>query len=313
MTTRPKNTSTRLRRRGIAALAAVAAGIPLALVGAGTSQAQDASPASAPPAGDGWTRVWTDDFDGPAGQAIGGDWSHETGTGFGTGEIENMTDSTANTALDGNGNLAITPIRQGDGSWTSGRVTTNRNDFTAPAGGVLKVEASLQMPDVNDANGTGYWPAFWMLGEGLRQGGTWPDIGEIDIMEAINGRNSVFGTLHCGVNPGGPCNESTGLGSGEQACDGCRQGFHTYAIELDRSTSPEQLRWYRDGANYFTLNSNQVDQTTWNDATHHGFFIILNVAMGGGFPGAFGGATPNDATASGQPMRVDYVTVETRG
>src|SRR6185436_5711528 len=74
--------------------------------------------------------------------------------------------------------------------------------------------------------------------------------------------------------------------------------------------SPEQIRWYLDGNNYFTLNSNVVDATTWNNALHHGFFLILNVAMGGGFPAAFGGG-PTASTQSGVPMLVDYVAVYT--
>jgi hypothetical protein len=136
----------------------------------------------------------------------------------------------------------------------------------------------------------------------------WPSIGEWDVMEDINGRSSVFGTLHCGVAPGGPCNEFTGLGSGEHACPGCQTGFHTYAVEYDRSVSPEQMRWYLDGAQYFSVNSSQVDATTWNNATHHGMFIILNVAMGGSFPAAFGGG-PTGSTQSGVPMIIDYVAV----
>ena len=153
-----------------------------------------------------------------------------------------------------------------------------------------------------------------MLGAAARPVGAtnWPGIGEIDILEDINGRSSEFATLHCGTNPGGPCNETTGLGSGERACGGCQTGFHTYAMEYDRSVSPEQIRWYLDGANFFTVNANQVDATTWNNATHHGFFIILNVAMGGGFPAAFGGG-PTASTQSGVPMLVDYVAVYTAG
>ena len=66
------------------------------------------------------------------------------------------------------------------------------------------MESVLQQPNVNTSNGAGYWPAFWMLGDGLRNGGTWPSIGEVDILEDINGRSSVFGTLHCGSQPGRP-------------------------------------------------------------------------------------------------------------
>jgi len=118
----------------------------------------------------------------------------------------------------------------------------------------------------------------------------------------------VFGTLHCGTNPGGPCNESTGIGSGEHACSGCQTGYHTYAVQIDRSVSPEQIRWYLDGTNYFTVNANQVDATTWANAVDHPFFIIYDLAMGGGFPDAFGGG-PNASTVSGGQMNIDYVAV----
>ncbi|MDT4989814.1 MAG: hypothetical protein QOI74_3908 [Micromonosporaceae bacterium] len=127
-------------------------------------------------------------------------------------------------------------------------------------------------------------------------------------MEDINGRPSVFGTLHCGVAPGGPCNEFTGLGSGETQCSGCQDGFHTFAIEQDRSTSPETLKFFRDTTNYFTISENQVDAATWAAATHHGFYPILNVAVGGAFPAAFGGG-PTAATTPGVPLVVDSVTV----
>jgi hypothetical protein len=83
-------------------------------------------------------------------------------------------------------------------------------------------------------------------------------------------------------------------------------------MELDRSTNPEQIRWYLDGNNFFTVNANQVDATTWTNATHHGFFMILNVAIGGSFPAAFGGG-PTGATQSGVPMTIDYVAAYTSG
>ena len=278
--------------------------------------------AAVPPTPSGWTQQFADDFTGAANTGLNtGSWLYDLGHGYpggaanwGTGEIESNTSSTANVYQDGAGHLVIKPIRDGAGSWTSGRVETQRTDFAAPAGGKLRFEASLQQPNVSGAAAAGYWPAFWALGAAARGTGAagWPGIGEIDLMEDINGRSSEFATLHCGVSPGGPCNETTGLGSGERACPGCQTGFHTYAMELDRSVSPEQIRWYLDGSNFFTVNANQVDATTWNNATHHGFFMILNVAIGGGFPAAFGGG-PTGATQSGVPMVVDYVAAYTSG
>src|SRR5579859_2042975 len=210
-----------------------------------------------------WVLQWSDEFSGANGTGVNtGNWIYDTGTGFGTGEIETMTTSTANVHQDGAGHLLLTALRDGNGNWTSGRIETQRSDFQPPAGGMMHIESSLQQPNVSGAAGAGYWPAFWMLGAPFRSGGTWPAIGEWDVMEDINGLSSVYGTLHCGVDPGGPCNETTGIGSGQRACNGCQTGFHTYAIEYDISKSPEQLRWYLDGSNYFTINSSQLDATT---------------------------------------------------
>ncbi len=260
-----------------------------------------------------WTPVWSDNFDGGAGTGLDpANWRYDIGTGWGTGEIENMTNSTANVQHDGNGHLKVTAIRDGNGNWTSGRIESQRSDFAAPAGGQLQVSASIQQLDTSGAAAAGYWPAFWMLGSQFRVDHNWPNDGEIDIMEDINGRSSVFGTLHCGVNPGGPCNESTGIGSGERPCPGCQTGFHTYSMIVDRSVSPEQIRWYLDDANYFTINANQVDPTTWSNAVDHGFFIIFDLAMGGGFPNSFGGG-PNAQTQPSASMIVDNVQVSTSG
>jgi beta-glucanase (GH16 family) len=276
--------------------------------------------ASVPPTPTGWTLAFSDDFTGPANTGVStSNWLYDTGTSYpggaanwGTGEVETMTNSTANVFQDGAGHLVMKPLRDASGTWSSGRIETQRTDFAAPAGGKLRVEASIQQPNVSGTGAAGYWPAFWMLGAAARPVGAtnWPSIGEIDIMEDINGRGSEFATLHCGTNPGGECNETTGIGSGEHACGGCQTGFHTYAMEVDRSVSPEQIRWYLDGAQIFAVNSSQVSATTWNNAVHHGFFVILNVAMGGGFPAAFGGG-PTSSTQSGVPMLVDYVAVYT--
>jgi beta-glucanase (GH16 family) len=302
---------------GIAGLTAVAhagtAGIASTAANAGTL-ATAAIPA--PPAG--FSLTWSDDFTGTAGTGLNtGTWKYDTGPGssFGTGEIETMTNSTANVFQDGAGHLVLKALHSGTNpgaGWTSGRVETQAATFGAPAGGVVMMQALIQQPNVTTANGAGYWPAFWMLGSTLRTGTPWPTSGEVDILEDINGRSSVFGTLHCGTNPGGPCNESSGIGSGERACGGCQTGYHTYAVQIDRSVSPEQIRWYLDGANYFTLAANRVDATTWANAVDHPFFIIFDLAMGGGFPAAFGGG-PNAATISGGQLNIDYVAVYNKG
>lgn len=305
-------------RRGRLRRALLALASALSLAAAGASAAQASAPT--PPAG--WTQVFVDDFDGPAGTGVNtSNWQYATGTSYpggpanwGTGEVETMTNSTNNVALDGNGNLRITPRRDAAGKWTSGRIETNRTDFQPPSGGKLRVEGRIQMPNVTGVAAEGYWPAFWMLGAPFRGNyQNWPSIGELDIMENVQGLNRVWSTMHCGTNPGGPCNESTGIGN-STACPNttCQSGFHTYSMEWDRSVSPEAIRFYVDGSNYHTVTANQVDATTWANATNHGFFIILNVAMGGGFPDAFGGGLDGD-TQPGHPMVVDYVQVLSAG
>lgn len=326
MTTRnrTRRTSVPVSRKGLSVTALAA----VVLVGAAVAVVQQTSSGSSaeaavPDAPSGFTTVWSEDFTGAAGAGVDtDDWLYDTGTGYsggaanwGTGEIETMSSSTDNVSTDGEGHLEITPIRDSSGAWTSGRIETQRTDFAAPEGGVLRVEASIQQPDVTTSNGAGYWPAFWMLGADARGTGAtnWPSIGEIDILENVNGRTSLWSTFHCGTVSGGPCNETSGIGSGEQTCSTCNTEFHTYAMELDRSTSPEQIRYSLDGTTFFTVTSDQVDATTWSNATHHGFFLILNVAVGGGFPGAFGHSTPDSSTVSGVPMVVDYVSVATKG
>jgi beta-glucanase (GH16 family) len=294
----------------------LAAGATATIVAGGLTAVTVATPAYAatptPPAG--FTLTWADNFDGAANSGMDTSvWKYDTGPGssFGTGEIETMTNSTANVFHDGAGHMVLKALHSGtdpNSGWTSGRIETQAATFGAPAGGVVMMEAVIQQPNVTTTNGAGYWPAFWMLGSPLRSGVSWPGSGEVDILEDINGRSSVFGTLHCGTNPGGPCNESSGLGSGEHACPGCQTAYHTYAVQIDRSVSPEQIRWYLDGANYFTLAANRVDATTWSNAVDHPFFIIFDLAMGGGFPAAFGGG-PNASTVSGGQLNVDYVAV----
>jgi beta-glucanase (GH16 family) len=299
---------------------ALALAIPLIAVVAVSVAAEANVPT--PPAG--WTTVWSDDFDGPNGSLpSGSNWIIDTGHGYpggpgnwGTGEIQNYTNSPDNVALDGAGNLRITPRRDAAGNWTSARIETQRGDFKPPSGGVLAIESRIQMPNVTGDAALGYWPAFWALGSPYRGNyWNWPGIGEFDIMENVNGINSVWGVLHCGVNPGGPCNETTGLGA-SRACPGstCQSAFHTYRFEWDTSVSPNQLRWYVDGQQFHSLSQSQFPADTWSNMTSHaGYFVLLNVAIGGAFPDALNGPTPRASTVPDRPMVVDYVAVTAKG
>ena len=302
------------RRLVLAIVAAVAPVAALLSVVAMPGAASAAVPAPPP----GWTTVFSDDFNGAAGTGLNtANWLYDLGTSYpggagnwGTGEVESVTNSTANVYQDGNGHLVIKPINNG-GSWTSGRVETQRTDFAAPVGGQMEITASIEQP--NPGNGLGYWPAFWAMGAAARPVGAtnWPSIGELDVMEDVNALSEVSHTFHCGVDPGGPCNETTGISSGLLGCGGCQTGYHTYSVIVDRThAGAEQLRFYTDGALQLTVNQSQFDATTWANAVDHGFFVILNVAIGGAYPNAICGcSSPSAATTSGAGMSVDYVAV----
>jgi beta-glucanase (GH16 family) len=285
--------------------------------GGSSNVTQPATPTSckAPSSSGPLALVWSDEFNGAANTAIDSSkWLYDVGTGYplgppqwGTGEVETMTNSSANVYQDGSSHLVINPIHTGStptGGWTSGRIET-QVPFSAPCGRVLAVEASIQQPDVSGGAAAGYWAAFWMIGAPFRGNyNNWPSIGEIDAMEGIDGESVTYPVFHCGIEPGGACNEPTGISAGLQPCAGCQTAFHIYRVELDTSTSPQQIRWYLDGANIFTVNATQFDANTWANATGHGFYVILDLAMGGGFPG-----NPTTQTASGVPMLVDYMHV----
>jgi hypothetical protein len=274
---------------------------PLAAQLRPTAATAAVAPAAVPGPPAGWSTVFSDDFNGAAGSGADSQWMYDTGPGsnFGTGEIETMTNSTSNVHLDGNGDLDITALGSGS-SWTSGRIQTTSANVGAPAGGELEVTASIEQP----SGGLGYWPAFWMLGPGQ-----WPENGEIDIMEDVNSLSEVAGTIHCGTDPGGPCNEPDGIGSGLTSCSGCQSGYHTYSMILNRTnTSDESITFYLDGNQYFSVSESQVGTATWQAAYDHNLSIILDLAMGGGFPnGVCDCTTPASSTASGGTMSVAYV------
>ena len=315
---RPNNGSTN-RNTGRHRTAALTAAVLLVTAGglAAVGNAQ-AAPVAA-----GWTTVWSDDFNGAAGTLPGSDWQIDLGTSYpggppawGTWEVQTYTDSTANLYQDGSGNLNIKPLRDNSGKWTSARIETKRGDFKPSEGGVLAIESRIQMPNVTGEAALGYWPAFWALGTPYRGNWwNWPIIGELDIMENVNGLDRVWGVLHCGVNPGGPCNETTGLAA-NRPCPGssCQSTFHTYRFEWDRSQSPNQMRWFVDGQQFHSISESQIPADTWRSMTEHtGYFVLLNVAMGGAFPNALAGETPTASTVPGHPMVIDYVSVQAKG
>jgi hypothetical protein len=290
----------------LAALALVAGGLTAGAVTMLTTSPALADTVPAPPAG--WTTVFGDNFAGSAGSApAAANWFYDIGTGYGTGEREQTTNSTNNVYLDGNGHLVLKAINSG-GTWTSGRIESTRDDFQAPPGGKLEMTASIQQP--NPANGLGYWPAFWALGSPMRTGGGWPQSGEIDMMEDVNGLNEASQTLHDSANsPGHALIACPAAGST------CQTGYHTYSVIIDRTnTSAEVLQFLMDGVVESTITEASVGTAAWQAAIDHGFFIIWDLAMGGNYPdGISGTTTPTSATTSGAQMNVAYVAVYEQG
>jgi hypothetical protein len=295
----------RARLRPVIAAAALLAGCLTAAV-SGAVAAPAAHAGTVPPAPSGWTTVFSDDFAGPAGSPpSSANWFYDIGTNYGTGEIENTTNSTSNVYLNGNGDLDITAT-DNDGTWTSGRIESTRDDFEAPPGGELEMTASIEQPD--PADGLGYWPAFWALGSPMRAGGTWPTSGEIDMMEDVNGLNEASQTLHDASNSPGHALISC-------PTTGCQTGFNTYSVIINRTnTSAEYLQFLMDGTVEDTITEASVGTTAWQEAIDHGFFIILDLAMGGNYPdGECGCTAPSSATTSGGTMSVAYVAVYEEG
>src|ERR1700733_6895421 len=293
-------------RAAFSALLLAAGCLPAIVVSALVVAPVAAQAGTAPPPPTGWSTVFSDNFAGSAGSApSAANWFYDIGTGYGTGEIENTTNSTSNVYLDGNGDLTLKAIDNG-GTWTSGRIESTRDDFQAPAGGELEMTASIEQP--NPANGLGYWPAFWALGSPGRTGGTWPTEGELDMMEDVNGLNEASQTLH----------DSAGSsGHALIACPttGCQTGYNTYSVLINRTnTSAETLEFLMDGTVESTITEASVGTTAWQNAIDHGFYIIWDQAMGGNYPnGISGETTPTSATTSGASMSVAYVAVYEEG
>ncbi|KAK7723494.1 hypothetical protein SLS63_008788 [Diaporthe eres] len=245
---------------------------------------------AAVPTIDGFTLTWSDDFVGTANSLPNtANWLFSTGTSYpggasnwGTGEIQTYTSSTENLALTGNGTLGITARKDASGAWTSARVETQRTDFACAAGGKLRIVGSLSLPPLGE-NGIGYWPAFWALGGQFRgKYQNWPQVGELDIMENVNAVNKLYGTLHCGVTPGGPCDENNGISGNTVPPTPMQGNFLQYTVEVDRTdSSAEAIRWYLGDTLYHQVTAAQVgDATVWADAVHGSYFVLLNLAIG---------------------------------
>ncbi len=236
--------------------------------------------------------MWQDEFDGPAGQLPdAARWDYDIGTDWGNAQLEYDTDRPTNVSLDGNGHLAITAREEfymGQ-PYTSARIVTR--DLYEFAYG--RVEARIKLPV-----GQGIWPAFWLLGADFETIG-WPQCGEIDIMEYLGHQpTTVYGSLHGpGYSGGASYTQSYVLETG-----GFNDDFHVFAVEWEADV----IRWYVDDILYSTLTTQDISPNEW--VFDHPFYIILNVAVGGNWPGP-----PDAATEFPQTMLVDYVRIQAAG
>lgn len=256
---------------------------------------------SAPAAAqDAWELVWADEFEGT--QLDPDNWSYQTGTGtafglpagWGNNELQYYTTRPENlTVSDGSMKIIARQENFGGRNYTSARIRTlNKQDFLYG-----RIEARMKLPST-----PGIWPAFWMLPTDSPYGG-WAASGEIDIMESVNFADRIFGTIHHG-NPW-PTNQSTGPRF-ENGTD-FSQGFHTYRIDWD----PETITWYVDDVPYGSVSAGQwfssaapANPLAPFDTEFH---LLLNVAVGGNFPG-----NPTGASTFPQTLEVDYVRVYER-
>ena len=243
---------------------------------------------------EGWKLVWTDEFDGAKGAKLDASrWVYETGgSGWGNNQLEFDTDRAENASLDGNGELVITAIKESymGKSYTSVRLKT-QGKFEHSYG---RYEIRLRMPF-----GQGIWPAFWMLGVDPNNVG-WPTRGEIDIMENIGREpDTIHGTLHGpGYSGGNGVGAPSKLTAGKRFAD----DYHVFAIEWEENV----IRWYVDDKLYQTRTPADLPKgAKW--VCDHPFFLLLNLAVGGQWPG-----NPDATTTFPQTMKVDYVRVYDR-
>jgi beta-glucanase (GH16 family) len=254
-----------------------------------------AAQTSTPPQHAGRTLVWADEFNAPNDSPVDSSkWVLESGgNGWGNQELEYYTARPQN-AFQQDGNLVIKVLEEKytgpDGvtrNYTSARLKT-QGKFAQKYG---RFEARIKIP-----YGQGIWPAFWMLGDDIEKKG-WPKCGEIDVMENIGKEPAmVHGTIH---GPGYSGDKGIGapfeLPAGQRFAD----DFHVYAVEWE----PKAIRFYVDDHLYTTRTPADLPRgAKW--VYKHPFFILLNVAVGGGWPG-----NPDSSAVFPQTMLVDYVRV----
>jgi beta-glucanase (GH16 family) len=242
----------------------------------------------------GWTLTFREEFDEPEGTGVDeSSWTPvNRGDGFGNNELQYYTGRPENVRTDGEGSLIIEVIEE---------PYMGRDYTSARLESVGKVELLYGRFEIRAKlpYGQGIWPAFWLLGNDIGSV-SWPQCGEIDIMEHVGRMPSTnYGSLHGpGYSGGNPLSEQYHLPDGERFAD----DFHEYAVEWE----PEVVRWYVDGNLYETRTPDDVPEGgTW--VYEHPFYMILNVAVGGPFPGS-----PDDTTVFPQRLMVDYVRVYSR-
>jgi beta-glucanase (GH16 family) len=245
-----------------------------------------------------WKLVWSDEFNGPNGSGVDASkWTLEVNSeGGGNHELQYYTNRPQNARIQ-DGNLVI-EARQGKytgadsvtRNYTSARLQT-AGKFSQTYG---RFEARIKIP-----YGQGLWPAFWMLGDDIGKAG-WPDCGEIDIMENIGKEPStVHGSIHGPGFTGADGLEARyALPENRRLAD----DFHVFAVEWE----PNAIRFYLDDNLYVTRTRSDL-RPSWKWVFDHPFFLLLNVAVGGDWPG-----NPDATTVFPQTMPVDYVRVYKR-
>ncbi|SPN99041.1 probable endo-1,3(4)-beta-glucanase [Cephalotrichum gorgonifer] len=251
----------------------------------------------------GFKLIWQDNFAGAAGAMPSSEnWDIVTDISV-NNELQKYTTSNRNLQMSGGQTLQIVPWRE-NGIWTSGRLES-KYTVTPEAGCLTIAEAQIRFGSNDGGSKQGMWPAFWMLGDSIRSGTGWPECGEIDILETVNGELEGFGTLHCDVFPGGVCNEPNGRGHTVSFPD---QEWHTWRVTWDLQDADwrgQSIAWFRDGEQFHEVTGADIGvEGVWSSVAHSPMFFILNMAVGGNLPG-----DPNDSTKDGygSMMEVGYV------